>query len=78
MPQSLIQWKNKIIDDVTWEDGAYLKGQFPEFSLEDKAVAMEKGVLNVDRNVDVEMGLDYEPKPKIWRVYTRKKGKVKE
>ncbi|MCI25763.1 hypothetical protein A2U01_0046954, partial [Trifolium medium] len=37
IPQSLIQWKNKPIDEVTWEDNAYLRGQFPEFCLEDKA-----------------------------------------
>ncbi|MCI97792.1 RNA-directed DNA polymerase (Reverse transcriptase), partial [Trifolium medium] len=38
VPQSLIQWKDKSIDDVTWENDAYMKGQFPDFSLEDKAV----------------------------------------
>lgn len=31
-----------------------------------------------DRNVNEEMGCDYGPKPKIWRVYTRKRGKGKE
>src|ERR1044072_5500331 len=48
IPQSLIQWKNKSSDDVTWEDDAFIRGQFPEFSLEDKACAKEGGI---DRNV---------------------------
>jgi hypothetical protein len=34
--QSLIQWKGKSIDDVTWEDDVIIRGQFPEFNLEDK------------------------------------------
>jgi hypothetical protein len=68
--QSLIKWKDKSLDDVTWEDNEFLRGQFPDFSLEDKAVFMEEGI---DRNVDV--GLNTEPKPRVWRVYTRKKGK---
>lgn len=71
VPQSLIQWKNKSLDDVTWEDDAYLRGQFPEFSLEDKAGFKEGGV---DRDMDDEVGLNYGP-----RVYTRRRGQgVKE
>ncbi|MCI65854.1 hypothetical protein A2U01_0087112, partial [Trifolium medium] len=46
--QSLIQWKNKSMDDVTWEDNEFLRGQFPEFCLEDKAAFKEEGV---DRNM---------------------------
>lgn len=38
VPQSLIQWKHKSVDDVTWEDDDVLRGQFPEFILEDKDV----------------------------------------
>ncbi|CAJ2640536.1 unnamed protein product [Trifolium pratense] len=34
--QSLIQWKDKSLDDVTWEDNDIIRGQFPEFNLEDK------------------------------------------
>ncbi|MCI29174.1 hypothetical protein A2U01_0050383, partial [Trifolium medium] len=65
VPQSLIQWKDKSIDDITWEDDAYMKGQFPDFSLEDKAVLEEE---SVDRDLIEEMGLNYGLKPKIWRV----------
>ena len=45
--QSLIKWKNKTVDDVTWEDDEFLRGQFPDFSLEDKTVSKEEGI---DRN----------------------------
>ncbi|MCI13142.1 hypothetical protein A2U01_0034258, partial [Trifolium medium] len=38
VPQSLIQWKNKSLDDVTWEDNEVLRGQFPDFILEDKDI----------------------------------------
>jgi hypothetical protein len=37
----LIKWKNKSLDDVTWEDNDVIKGQFPEFCLEDKAQVKE-------------------------------------
>lgn len=70
--QSLIKWKHKTWEDVTWEDNAVLQGQFPDFCLEDKAVSMEAGV---DRKVDQVVGLDSGPKSKVWRVYRRKKGK---
>ena len=66
IPQSLVQWKNKTVDDVTWEDDFFLKGQFPDFSLEDKAIFKEGGI---DRDVDFDVG----PKPKVWRVYQRKR-----
>lgn len=71
--QSLIKWKNKSLEDVTWEDNELLQGQFPEFCLEDKAVAKEGGV---DRNDNVEVGLEYGPKLKEWKVYSRKKTKA--
>ncbi|PNX84743.1 Ty3/gypsy retrotransposon protein, partial [Trifolium pratense] len=71
--QSLIKWKDKSMDDVTWEDNDFMKGQFPDFGLEDKALVEEEGV---DRNVDqVEVGLEIGPKPRVWRVYQRKRGK---
>jgi hypothetical protein len=35
--QSLIKWQGKTLDDVTWEDDDFVRSQFPEFSLEDKA-----------------------------------------
>ncbi|MCH82781.1 hypothetical protein A2U01_0003593 [Trifolium medium] len=69
--QSLIKWKNKSLEDVTWEDNEFLRGQFPEFSLEDKTVVKEG---RVDGNMNQELGLDSGPKPRIWRVYVRKKG----
>ncbi|PNX92555.1 retrotransposon-related protein, partial [Trifolium pratense] len=43
--QSLVKWKNKPNDDVTWEDDVFLKGQFPDFSLEDKTFIEEEGIV---------------------------------
>jgi hypothetical protein len=61
------------MEDVTWEDNEILKGRFPEFCLEDKAVIREGGI---DRNVNADVGLDNnEPRPRVWKVYTRKKTK---
>lgn len=75
VPQSLVQWKHKSSDDVTWEDDAFIRGQFPDFNLEDKVVAKEDGI---DRNLSKEVGLDENVnRPKVWRVYTRKNGKGK-
>ncbi|PNY16753.1 hypothetical protein L195_g013478 [Trifolium pratense] len=67
--------EGKSVDDVTWEDDDVLRGQFPDFGLEDKAVYMEEGV---DRNVDITLGLELQPKPRVWQVYTRKKVKGNE
>ncbi|MCI15906.1 hypothetical protein A2U01_0037046, partial [Trifolium medium] len=52
--QSLIQWKHKSIDDITWEDNDVLRGQFPEFNLEDKVLSEVGGI---DGNVDAQVGL---------------------
>ncbi|KAI5402630.1 hypothetical protein KIW84_050288 [Lathyrus oleraceus] len=60
--QSLIKWRHKTWEDVTWEDNAVLQGQFPDFCLEDKAVSMEAGI---DRKMDQVVGLDSGPKPKV-------------
>jgi hypothetical protein len=71
--QSLIKWKHKSMEDVTWEDNAVLRGQFPEFCLEDKAFAKEEGI---DRDVDHDVGLVTNgPRAGVWKVYTRKKTK---
>ena len=72
IPRSLIQWKNKSSEDVTWEDDAVIRGQFPDFSLVDKAGFKEGGI---DRNKNNEVGLEENYKPQVWRVYKRKRGK---
>ena len=33
----LIQWKNKPVEEATWEPAVDIKMQFPQFCLEDKA-----------------------------------------
>ncbi|PNX89495.1 Ty3/gypsy retrotransposon protein, partial [Trifolium pratense] len=70
--QTLVKWKGKSLDDVTWEDTDFLRGQFPDFSLEDKTFVEEEGV---DRNTNQDVGLDIRPKPRVWRVYQRRKEK---
>jgi hypothetical protein len=69
--QSLIQWKGKSIDDVTWEDDVIIKGKFPDFNLEDKVVIEGGGI---DGNGDSQVGLEVGNRPKVWRVYKRKRG----
>jgi hypothetical protein len=73
VPQSLIKWKGGTMDDVTWEDNTFLQGQFPDFILEDKDVVKEGEVDRGGVTRDVDVGLDVGPKPKIWRVYARKR-----
>ncbi|CAJ2637620.1 unnamed protein product [Trifolium pratense] len=72
--QSLIQWKEKSIDDITWEDNDVMAGQFPDFDLEDKVHSKGGGIDGIcDPNNQV--GLEFGVKPKIWRVYARQRGK---
>lgn len=77
VPQSLIQWKHKSVDDVTWEDDDVLRGQFPEFILEDKDVLKEGGIDRRGANNETTevVGLDYGLNHKTWKVYTRKRKK---
>jgi hypothetical protein len=78
----LVKWKGLDASDATWEDELLLKSQFPDLSLEDKAI-FEGG--DDDRTVggpnpneeEVLVTLNDE-RPKIWRVYERKwKGESK-
>ncbi|MCI33149.1 hypothetical protein A2U01_0054365, partial [Trifolium medium] len=71
--QSLIQWNNKDADDVTWENNEVIRGQFPQFCLEDKALLKEVGI---DRNTVNEVGLEeFGPKPRVWKFYSRQRTK---
>ncbi|KAJ1392945.1 Chromo-like domain superfamily [Sesbania bispinosa] len=42
--QWLVQWRNQSADEATWEDASLIQDQFPEFSLEDKAL-VEGGIM---------------------------------
>lgn len=75
--QVLVQWKGKNVDEATWEDEVIIRSQFPEFSLEDKALLQERGI-DTDPNL---IGLN-EPliqeetaKHRWGRVYERKKSR---
>lgn len=41
----LIQWKDKAVEDATWEEEFNIKSQFPDFRLEDKFVLHEGAVM---------------------------------
>jgi hypothetical protein len=72
VPQSLIKWRGGTLDDVTWEDNDFLQGQFPDFILEDKDVVKE-GEIDRGGVISTDVGLEVGPKPRIWRVYSRRK-----
>ncbi|XP_073223438.1 uncharacterized protein [Cicer arietinum] len=73
-----VQWKGIHVDKATWDDELLLKSQFPDLSLEDKAVFDGGGNEWPNSNEgDVLVGVNH-AKPKIWRVYERKKKREKE
>jgi hypothetical protein len=74
IPQSLIKWRGRTMDDVTWEDNDILRGQFPDFILEDKDVVKE-GEIDRGGAISDDVGLDVRTKPKIIRVYSRRNQK---
>ncbi|KAK2367399.1 hypothetical protein QL285_080687 [Trifolium repens] len=52
-------------DNFSWEDDDFVRSQFQEFSLEDKAVFKEG---SVDRIMDqATVGLGDQPKPRVWK-----------
>ncbi|KZV31236.1 hypothetical protein F511_39036 [Dorcoceras hygrometricum] len=60
MPQVLVQWKDKPIEEATWEDTTEFQSQFPH--------TMDKAALNEE---GIDRGLNG-PKPKITNVYNRR------
>lgn len=68
--QFLVQWKDKAIEEATWEEEFSFRSQFPSFKLEDKFDFQQGGN---DRICDMGVGWsDKRERPKIWRVYTRR------
>ncbi|KZT75332.1 hypothetical protein F511_47643 [Dorcoceras hygrometricum] len=66
VPQVLVQWKNKPIEEATWEDEAEFAAQFPDTSLGDKADFKEGGVVRSSVNKQNR------PRPNITKVYSRR------
>ncbi|KZV31630.1 hypothetical protein F511_00434 [Dorcoceras hygrometricum] len=66
-PQVLVQWKDKPVEEATWEDAADFASQFPEADLGDKVVVKERGV---DRGVIKNQ--EDRPRPIITNVYSRR------
>lgn len=44
--QVLVQWAYRSDDEATWLDEDVVRGQFPNFSLEDKAISNKEGVVS--------------------------------
>lgn len=61
--QVFIHWEGQSEEDATWEDWDDIALQFPQFSLGDKAVFNEEGIVSKD--------MDREREP-IFKVYTRR------
>ncbi|KZV44098.1 hypothetical protein F511_10769 [Dorcoceras hygrometricum] len=75
--QVLIHWKNRPREEDTWEEIAAFTSQFPEFSLGDKAVFEDGGIVRpIARNDQLDsdpMGHREKEKPAITVVYSRRK-----
>ena len=67
----LIRWKERPVEDASWERAINIQNQFPTFCLEDKAASVGEGI---DRNISsVQNQAELtQPKPKILKVYSRR------
>ena len=68
----LILWKDKPVEEATWEKAVDIKTQFPNFCLEDKATLSGGGI---DRNWEVEEvreAQEAHERPKELKVYSRR------
>ncbi|KAK1427816.1 hypothetical protein QVD17_16511 [Tagetes erecta] len=62
----LVQWQDQSSDDATWEDASWVKGQFPDLSLEDKTFFEgESSDTNANQPINKDM-------PKLLKVYSRR------
>ncbi|KZV15621.1 hypothetical protein F511_39990 [Dorcoceras hygrometricum] len=80
--QVLIHWKDRSVDEDTWEDVTTFINQFPGFSLEDKAVSKEAGIVRSEsrtknilghKETRGPVGQEQRNKPTVNMVYTRRR-----
>ena len=75
--QFLIHWRNKSVEEVTWEEELKLKSKFLTFSLEDKTLLDVGGQMiereSQRRKQGEETALDFRHGQPIWHVYSRRK-----
>ncbi|KZV19421.1 hypothetical protein F511_08762 [Dorcoceras hygrometricum] len=79
--QVLIRWKGRTDEEDTWEEVAALQNQFPDFSLEDKAISKEAGIVRNEMRTENTMGqgtngpVDQEQRnrPAIKLMYSRRR-----
>jgi hypothetical protein len=73
----LVKWKGLDASDATWEDELLLRSQFPDLSLEDKAIFEggddDRTVGGPNPNEEEVLVTVNDERPKIWRVYERKR-----
>lgn len=77
--QVLVQWKGQSVEEATWEDAVLLKSQFPNFSLEDKAVFSGGSIVRdvAVSNEEEESLAHHGPVgPREWLVYSRRGKRV--
>lgn len=82
--QVLVQWKGRNIEEATREEAVMMTSQFPNFSLEDKAVISDGGVVRNEGNNGGPSGtmepndslLNHEVGPREWKVYSRRGKRV--
>ncbi|KAJ9541634.1 hypothetical protein OSB04_028140 [Centaurea solstitialis] len=65
--QWLIRWKGYTMEEATWEEAKSIRSQFPNPSLEDKTL-----IAGGSNDTDFDNLSHVGPKPKIWKVYSRK------
>ncbi|KZV39092.1 hypothetical protein F511_34262 [Dorcoceras hygrometricum] len=67
IPQILVQWKDKPIEEATWEDAADFASQFPQTNLGDKAALNRESIVREFEHEHIDR-----PKPPITNVYSRR------
>ncbi|CAJ2652361.1 unnamed protein product [Trifolium pratense] len=73
--QVLVQWKGQNIEEATWEDSVMMKSQFPQLSLEDKAVQTGGSIdrtQSVSNNNNDSSLVQSSVGPRVWKVYSRR------
>ena len=70
----MVHWKEKPLEEATWERAADIRLQFPQFCLEDKATASGGGI---DTNSQTDQGkqgmLEAQERPNVLQTYVRRK-----
>ena len=70
----LVHWKDKPLEEATWERAEDIKLQFPQFCLEDKAIVSGGGIVtNSQPDQGIQGMLEAHERPKVLQTYVRRK-----